>query len=220
MYRQNQFILLICFLVFMTVVKGFSPSLETAGSYSAKKWDVFARGAASGERFKDSKVELGKVAIKNGKKITSTEPSASGDAAAPEEDSKTEDAAPEDAGPAPEDAAPAPEAEDAAPAPEAEDAGPAPEAASAPDSTPPEAPVAANAEEAAKIQELNSEIEAQRKQDELDQKLGAQEAKQKYEECVNNCQMEKEEAESGVKTCCNGDWYRYLCFCYAGTCCA
>ena len=167
--------------------------LETAGAYVAKKWDVFARGA-SGERFKDAKVDLGRVAVANGKKVRKEDPPA----AAAEEEKTEEEPAAEGGEPA----APAP-----APAVDA-----APEATQV---TPP-----ANADEAAAIQELNADIEQKRKEDELNQKLAAQEAKQKYEECVNNCQLEKEEAESGLKTCCNGDWYRYLCFCYAGTCCA
>ena len=158
---------------------------------------MFARGA-SGERFKDAKVDLGRAAIKNGKKIHKkkedppAEPAAEEKAAEPAAEEKAEEPAAEEAAPAPIDAP-----------------------AEATSVTPP-----ANAEEAAAITELNAEIEQKRKEDELNQKLAAQEAKQKYTECVNNCQLEKEEAESGLKTCCNGDWYRYLCFCYAGTCCA
>ena len=169
---------------------------------------MFARGA-SGERFKDAKVDLGRAAIKNGKKIHKKKEDPPAEPAA--EEAKAEE-------PAAEEKAEEPAAEEAkAEEPAAEEAAPAPvdAPAEATEVTPP-----ANAEEAAAITELNAEIEQKRKEDELNQKLAAQEAKQKYTECVNNCQLEKEEAESGLKTCCNGDWYRYLCFCYAGACCA
>lgn len=148
-------------------------------------------------------MNLGKVAVKNGKKITKdADPTA--DPPANTAEPPSEEAPKED---------PPKEEKDAPPAP---DAGAPTEAApEATSVTPP-----GNAEEAAAIQELNADIEQKRKEDELNTKLAAQEAKQKYDECINNCQLEKEEAESGLKTCCNGDWYRYLCFCYAGTCCA
>ena len=164
---------------------------------------MFARGA-SGERFKDAKVDLGRAAVKNGKKIHKKKEDPP--AAEPAAEEKAEEPAAEE--PAAEEKAEEPAAEEAAPA-------PIDAPAEATSVTPP-----ANAEEAAAITELNAEIEQKRKEDELNQKLAAQEAKQKYTECVNNCQLEKEEAESGLKTCCNGDWYRYLCFCYAGACCA
>ena len=65
------------------------------------------------------------------------------------------------------------------------------------------------------ITETNKEnAEAAKKQVEINAK-----AKQKYNECIDNCEIEKAEAESSDGSCCGGDWYRYLCFCYLGTCC-
>ena len=45
-------------------------------------------------------------------------------------------------------------------------------------------------------------------------------AQKQYLECESECDKQLLVDTSGTKTCCNGDWYRYLCFCYAGTCCA
>lgn len=79
------------------------------------------------------------------------------------------------------------------------------------------------AEEQAEMQEAIQEQKQQAVQT-------AQEAASDFEECVQNCRRDKEEAMAEAfdasttapddpnKECCV-DWYNYLCFCFAGGCC-
>jgi len=70
--------------------------------------------------------------------------------------------------------------------------------------------------------EMEAQVEAKKANEALEKQVESKEAKQDYEKCLSNCDIEKTEAESGIveEVECCGDWFRYLCFCYAGTCCA
>jgi len=66
------------------------------------------------------------------------------------------------------------------------------------------------------VNEINKDAE----EEAANKAKAAEKAATQYNECISNCKSDKIEAEQGDGSCCGGVWYRYLCFCYAGTCCA
>jgi len=80
--------------------------------------------------------------------------------------------------------------------------------------------VVEDAESEVEDSESNQLSPTEQKEREQELAEAKDEAAKRYLECEADCDKELLVDTSGTKTCCNGDWYRYLCFCYAGTCCA
>ena len=77
-------------------------------------------------------------------------------------------------------------------------------------------------EASGKVKENEDEQLSPTEQKQREQELAEakDKAQKQYLECEADCDKQLLVDTSGTKTCCNGDWYRYLCFCYAGACCA
>ena len=77
-------------------------------------------------------------------------------------------------------------------------------------------------EASSKVKENEDEQLSPTEQKQREQELAEAKdtAQKQYLECEADCDKQLLVDTSGTKTCCNGDWYRYLCFCYAGACCA